>query len=110
MCSHDRSCPGALPPGSPGTLQIRPGTLQISPGAFQVPPGTFQIPPGTFQIPPLGLPAFLEIPMRDDELIFRGGTILTIDAQHRVLAGDVACQGGAIVQVGGDYTPKTGDY
>jgi cytosine/adenosine deaminase-related metal-dependent hydrolase len=47
---------------------------------------------------------------RDDELIFRGGTILTIDPQHRVLAGDVACQGGAIVQVGGDYTPRTGDY
>lgn len=47
---------------------------------------------------------------RDDELIFRGGTILTIDPEHRVLAGDVACQGGAIVQVGGDYTPRTGDY
>ena len=48
--------------------------------------------------------------MRDDELIFRGGTILTIDPQHRVLAGDVACLGGAIVQVGGDYTPRTRDY
>jgi cytosine/adenosine deaminase-related metal-dependent hydrolase len=47
---------------------------------------------------------------RDDELIFRGGTILTIDPQHRVLAGDVACHGGAIVQVGGDYTPRTRDY
>ncbi len=47
---------------------------------------------------------------RDDELVFRGGTILTIDPQHRVLAGDVACRGGAIVQVGGDYTPVTRDY
>jgi cytosine/adenosine deaminase-related metal-dependent hydrolase len=47
---------------------------------------------------------------RDDELIFRGGTILTIDPAHRVLAGDVACRGGAIVQVGGDYTPVARDY
>jgi 5-methylthioadenosine/S-adenosylhomocysteine deaminase len=47
---------------------------------------------------------------RDDELIFRGGTILTIDPHHRVLAGDVACVGGAIVQVGGDYTPRGRDY
>jgi cytosine/adenosine deaminase-related metal-dependent hydrolase len=47
---------------------------------------------------------------RDDELIFRGGTILTIDPQHRVVAGDVACLGGAIVQVGGDYTPTMRDY
>ncbi|HET7501619.1 MAG TPA: 5'-deoxyadenosine deaminase [Kofleriaceae bacterium] len=49
-------------------------------------------------------------PGRDDELVFRGGTILTIDAAHRVLAGDVACAGGAIVQVGGDYTPRSRDY
>lgn len=47
---------------------------------------------------------------RDDELVFRGGTILTIDPAHRVLTGDVACRGGAIVQVGGDYTPVTRDY
>jgi 5-methylthioadenosine/S-adenosylhomocysteine deaminase len=47
---------------------------------------------------------------REDELIFRGGTILTIDPQHRVVAGDVACLGGAIVQVGGDYTPAMRDY
>ena len=47
---------------------------------------------------------------RDDEVVFRGGTILTIDPEHRVLAGDVACVGGAIVQVGGDYTPRTRDY
>ena len=44
------------------------------------------------------------------ECIFRGGTILTIDPQHRVLAGDVACKDGAIVQVGGDYAPVTRDY
>jgi 5-methylthioadenosine/S-adenosylhomocysteine deaminase len=47
---------------------------------------------------------------RDDELVFRGGTILTVDPQHRVLAGDVACKGGEIVQVGGDYTPRARDY
>ena len=47
---------------------------------------------------------------RDDEVVFRGGTILTIDPGHRVLTGDVACRGGAIVQVGGDYTPVTRDY
>jgi len=44
------------------------------------------------------------------ETIFRGGTILTIDPQHRVLAGDVATRNGAIVQVGGSYTPETADY
>jgi cytosine/adenosine deaminase-related metal-dependent hydrolase len=55
-------------------------------------------------------PEPLRDPLRDDELVFRGGTILTIDAQHRVVAGDVACIGGAIVQVGGDYTPRTRDY
>jgi 5-methylthioadenosine/S-adenosylhomocysteine deaminase len=47
---------------------------------------------------------------RDDELVFRGGTILTIDPQHRVAFGDVACLGGKIVQVGGDYTPRMRDY
>lgn len=44
------------------------------------------------------------------ELVLRGGTILTIDPQHRVLAGDVACVDGAIVHVGGDYAPATRDY
>jgi 5-methylthioadenosine/S-adenosylhomocysteine deaminase len=44
------------------------------------------------------------------ETIFRGGTILTIDPNHRVVAGDVVTRDGAIVQVGGDYTPKTRDY
>ena len=44
------------------------------------------------------------------EVIFRGGTILTIDPQHRVLAGDVATKDGAIVHVGGSYTPQTSDY
>jgi cytosine/adenosine deaminase-related metal-dependent hydrolase len=42
--------------------------------------------------------------------VFRGGTILTIDPQHRVLAGDVATRDGAIVHVGGTYTPQTSDY
>lgn len=49
-------------------------------------------------------------PARDDELVFRGGTIVTVDPHHQVLAGDVACHGGAIVQVGGDYTPRSRDY
>ena len=44
------------------------------------------------------------------EVIFRGGTILTIDPAHRVLAGDVATRDGAIVHVGGSYTPQTSDY
>jgi len=47
---------------------------------------------------------------RDDELVFRGGTILTIDPQHRVVTGDVACRGGELVQVGGDYMPAGRDY
>ncbi len=44
------------------------------------------------------------------ELIFRNGTILTIDPSHRVIAGDVACVDGVIVQLGGSYTPQTHDY
>ena len=44
------------------------------------------------------------------EVIFRGGTILTIDPNHRVLAGDVACVDGAIVHIGGAYKPQTSDY
>jgi 5-methylthioadenosine/S-adenosylhomocysteine deaminase len=44
------------------------------------------------------------------ELVLRGGTILTIDPEHRVVAGDLACVDGAIVQVGGAYTPRTSDY
>ena len=44
------------------------------------------------------------------EVIFRGGTILTIDPQHRVLGGDVATRDGVIVHVGGEYTPQTSDY
>jgi cytosine/adenosine deaminase-related metal-dependent hydrolase len=44
------------------------------------------------------------------ETIFRGGTILTIDPEHRVLAGDVATLDGVIVHVGGNYTPQTRDY
>ncbi|MBA3463937.1 MAG: 5'-deoxyadenosine deaminase [Deltaproteobacteria bacterium] len=44
------------------------------------------------------------------ELILRGGTILTIDPQHRVVAGDVVSIDGVLVHIGGDYTPKTSDY
>ena len=44
------------------------------------------------------------------EVVFRGGTILALDDDHRVLAGDVATRDGAIVHVGGDYIPQTRDY
>ncbi len=44
------------------------------------------------------------------ELIFRGGTILTIDGAHRVIAGDIATKDGVIAQVGGSYTPETAEY
>jgi cytosine/adenosine deaminase-related metal-dependent hydrolase len=44
------------------------------------------------------------------ELIFRGGTILTIDPAHRVVTGDVAAVDGALVHVGGAYTPTSRDY
>src|SRR5688500_15987216 len=44
------------------------------------------------------------------EVILRGGTILTIDPASRVLDGDVACRDGVLIQVGGAYTPETGDY
>ena len=44
------------------------------------------------------------------ELVFQGGTILTVDPAHRVLGGDVASRDGAIVHVGGTYTPETRDY
>jgi 5-methylthioadenosine/S-adenosylhomocysteine deaminase len=44
------------------------------------------------------------------EVVFQGGTILTIDPQHRVLAGDVGAVDGAIVHAGGSYTPRTRDY
>jgi 5-methylthioadenosine/S-adenosylhomocysteine deaminase len=48
--------------------------------------------------------------MTQYETILRGGTILTIDPGHRVVAGDVAMRDGVIVQVGGSYTPQTSDY
>jgi 5-methylthioadenosine/S-adenosylhomocysteine deaminase len=48
--------------------------------------------------------------MTTQELVYRGGTILTLDSQHQILTGDVAMLGGLLVQVGGDYTPKGRDY
>ena len=44
------------------------------------------------------------------EVILRGGSILTVDPESRVLAGDVASRDGVLVQVGGTYTPETDDY
>ncbi len=47
------------------------------------------------------------------EVIFKAGTtgaILTLDGAHRVVGGDVAAIDGALVQVGGHYTPQTRDF
>ncbi len=44
------------------------------------------------------------------EVVFRGGTILTIDPAHRVIPGDVAFVDGVITHVGGSYTPQSRDY
>ena len=44
------------------------------------------------------------------ELIFRGGTIVTVDDDHRIATGDLAIADGVIVQVGGSYPPATSDY
>lgn len=44
------------------------------------------------------------------EIILRGGTILTADDDFSIATGDVACRDGALVQVGGDYTPQDSDY
>ncbi len=44
------------------------------------------------------------------EIIFRGGTILTVADDHRITTGDVACRDGRLVHVGGDYTPQTSHY
>jgi cytosine/adenosine deaminase-related metal-dependent hydrolase len=44
------------------------------------------------------------------EVILRGGTILTVDGDARVVGGDLAARDGVLVQVGGAYTPATSDY
>lgn len=44
------------------------------------------------------------------ELVFRGGTIVTVDDQHTIATGDLACKDGRVVQVGGHYTPSSNDY
>jgi cytosine/adenosine deaminase-related metal-dependent hydrolase len=44
------------------------------------------------------------------EVIFRGGTIVTVDGASRVLAGDVHAVDGRLVQVGGDAVPRGRDY
>lgn len=44
------------------------------------------------------------------EVIFRGGTILTMDDDFSIAKGDVACRDGVLVQVGGEYTPQDSDY
>lgn len=44
------------------------------------------------------------------ELIFRGGTIVSVADDHTVTDGDLAIRDGVIAQVGGSYTPATRDY
>lgn len=44
------------------------------------------------------------------ELIFRGGTIVTVDDDHRVVDGDLAIVDGVIAAVGGRYTPTQRDF
>src|SRR5688572_32967127 len=44
------------------------------------------------------------------ELIFRGGTIVTLADDHTVTDGDLVIRDGVIAQVGGSYTPATRDY
>ena len=44
------------------------------------------------------------------EVIFRGGTILTVDDASTVTTGDLVCKDGLIAQVGGEYTPEGKDY
>ena len=44
------------------------------------------------------------------ELVFRGGTIVTLSDDHTVTAGDVAVVDGVITHVGGAYTPQSKDY
>lgn len=45
-----------------------------------------------------------------NEVIIRGGTIVTVDAEWRIATGDVACRDGELVQVGDHYTPDGDDY
>jgi cytosine/adenosine deaminase-related metal-dependent hydrolase len=45
-----------------------------------------------------------------NEIIIRGGTIVTVDDDWRVLTGDVACRDGELVCVGDSYTPVGDDY
>lgn len=44
------------------------------------------------------------------EVIIRGGTIVTVDAESTIAKGDVLCRDGLIVQVGGDATPTADEY
>jgi len=44
------------------------------------------------------------------EVVIRGGTIVTVDKDWRVLSGDVLCRDGRIVKVGGDAVPTGRDY
>jgi len=44
------------------------------------------------------------------EVIVRGGVIVTVDPDSNVVGGDVASVDGELVQVGGEYTPRTRDY
>ncbi|MBI4509264.1 MAG: 5'-deoxyadenosine deaminase [Deltaproteobacteria bacterium] len=45
-----------------------------------------------------------------EEVVIRGGMIVTMDPAWRLLVGDVAIRSGRIVQVGGDYTPTSRSF
>ena len=45
-----------------------------------------------------------------DEIIIRGGAIVTCDGEHRITEGDVASVDGELVCVGGQHTPVGRDY
>ena len=44
------------------------------------------------------------------EVIIRGGTIVTVDAESTVSKGDILCRDSRIVQVGGEATPTANDF
>jgi len=44
------------------------------------------------------------------EVIIRGGVVVTVDSESRIVKGDVVCRDGTIAQVGGDATPIEDDY
>jgi len=44
------------------------------------------------------------------ELVIRGGVVVTVDGDSRVVHGDVLCRDGRIASIGGDVAPQERDY